>query len=62
MVEHCRLGWCSYLICVGLNEHGKKVENETSSSLLKPLLRLRDGLIEGSVSVFPKDFYFIQVS
>lgn len=36
--------------------------NEMSCSLLKLSLCLRNGLIEGSVSGFPEDFYVIQVS
>lgn len=41
---------------------GRQQENEMSGSLLKLSLTLRNGLIEGSVSGFPEDFYFIQVS
>lgn len=36
--------------------------NEMSGSLLKLSLSLRNGLIEGSVSAFPGDFCFTQVS
>lgn len=39
---------------------GRQQGNEMSGCLLK--LALRNGLIEGSVSGFPEDFYFIQVS
>lgn len=41
---------------------GRQQENEMSGSLLKLSLTLRNGLIEGSISGFPEDFYFIQVS
>lgn len=41
---------------------GRQQGNEMSGCLLKLALSLRNGLIEGSVSGFPEDFCFIQVS